>query len=76
MDVWVSVCVYGTFFRLALGILYLLGNRKTWLLTVKPHLTSPLALPLFSLRIRAVEHTLHVPTSNHWEPARRLVFVE
>ena len=76
MDVWVSVCVYGTFFRLALGILYLLGNRKTWLLTVKPHPSDITSLPLFSLRIRAVEQALHVPTSNHWEPARRLVFVE
>ena len=45
-DVWVSVCVYGTFFRPGFGTLYLLDNRETWPLTVKPHLTTPFRLCL------------------------------
>ena len=46
LNVWVSVCVYGTFFRPGFGTLYLTGNRKTWPLTVKPHLTTPFRLCL------------------------------
>ena len=42
LDVWVSVRVYGTFFRPGFGTLYL----KTWALTVKPHLTTPFCLCL------------------------------
>ena len=35
------MCAVCLFFRTGFGTLYLLDNRKTWPLTVKPHLTTP-----------------------------------